>query len=149
MEQDDNYWMAEALKLAKQAASEEEVPVGAIVVYDGEAIGRGFNSSIKNNDPSAHAEILALRQAAQNIKNYRLVDTVLYVTLEPCPMCVGAMLHARIKKLVFGASDPKTGAVGGNINLLAYSWNHKIDYKGGVLTEDCSNLLRDFFQARR
>lgn len=149
MQQNDDHWMTEALKLAKQAAIAGEVPVGAVVIYADEIIGRGFNSPIKNNDPSAHAEILALRQAASNIKNYRLLDVTLYVTLEPCVMCLGAMLHARIKRLVFGASDPKTGAVGGNVNLLSYKWNHNIECHGGVLVEECSSVLRDFFQVRR
>ena len=149
MQHDDNYWMTEALKLAKLAALAGEVPVGAVVVYENKIIGSGFNSPIQNHDPSAHAEILALRQAATYMKNYRLPATTLYVTLEPCVMCIGAMLHARIKRLVFGASDPKTGAVGGNIDLLSHKWNHNIDCCGGVLADECGAVLRNFFQARR
>lgn len=146
---DDNYWMTEALKLARLAALAGEVPVGAVVIHEHKIIGSGFNSPIQQHDPSAHAEMLALRQAAMHMKNYRLLATTLYVTLEPCVMCIGAMLHARIQRLVFGASDPKTGAVGGKIDLLSHKWNHQIDCCGGVLTDECGAVLRDFFQARR
>jgi tRNA(adenine34) deaminase len=149
MQYNDNYWMTEALQLAKQANFNNEVPVGAIVVYSGKIIGRGFNSSIRNCDPSSHAEILALREAALNINNYRLIDTTLYVTLEPCVMCFGAMIQARIKRLVFGASDPKTGSLGGYINLLNYQWNHTIECQGGLLSNECSDVLRNFFKERR
>ena len=146
---DDNYWMAEAIKLAKLAALNNEVPVGAVVTLNGEVIGSGFNGCIQDSDPSAHAEIVALRKAAQYSKNYRLLGTTLYVTLEPCAMCLGAMLHARIKRLVFAARDPKTGVVGGKINLLSYSWNHKIEYTEGILAAECSSLLQNFFKGRR
>ena len=149
MVNNDIYWMSKALELAKTAAINQEVPVGAVVVYKGEFIGQGFNSSIKNNDPSAHAEIIALRQAAIKLKNYRLLETTVYVTLEPCIMCVGAMLHARVARLVFGASDPKTGAIGGKVNLLSYQCNHIIEYEGGVLAKECGNLLKNFFKERR
>ena len=142
--------MREALKLAVQAEALGEVPVGAVVVKDGEIIGRGFNQSITSNDPTTHAEIVALRDASQRIKNYRLVDCELYVTLEPCTMCVGAMLHARLRRVVFGASDPKTGACGSVINLPAEEkLNHHATFVGGVLGDECSAMLKAFFQARR
>ena len=145
----DTYWMSKALDLAKTAVVNGEVPVGGVVVYKGELIGQGFNSPIKNNDPSAHAEIIALRQAAIKLKNYRLLESTLYVTLEPCAMCVGAMLHARVARLVFGANDPKTGAVGGMVNLLSYKWNHSIEYEGGILAKESGDLLKTFFNERR
>lgn len=146
----DESFMREALALAAQAEALGEVPVGAVVVRDGEIIGRGFNQSITSNDPTTHAEIVALRDASQRIKNYRLVDCELYVTLEPCMMCVGAMLHARLKRVVFGAIDPKTGACGSVINLPAEEkLNHHTTFAGGVLREECSALLKAFFQARR
>lgn len=146
----DQEWMHEAVKLAKHAASHQEVPVGAIVVLHDEVIGKGWNQPISKNDPSAHAEVLAMRDAAKNINNYRLLDTTVYVTLEPCLMCVGAMLHARIKKLVFGAYDPKTGAAGSVFNLLNNEQhNHQIQSAGGVLEQQCSELLKEFFQQRR
>ena len=149
MKKEDSYWMQEALKLARHAAVDNEVPVGSVVVLDGKIIGSGFNSCIKNKDPSGHAEILALRQAAANIGNYRLINTTLYVTLEPCVMCVGAMIHARIARLVFGAKDPKTGAIESVVKLLSYNWNHKINYQSGILDTECSELLKEFFQKRR
>jgi tRNA(adenine34) deaminase len=149
MQQDDIHWMTEALQLAKQAFLNEEVPVGAIIVHKGKIIGRGFNSPIKKCDPSAHAEILALREAALNMQNYRLIDTIMYVTLEPCIMCFGAMLHARIKRLVFGASDPKSGTLSGHINLLNHQWNHKIECQGGLLSYESGDLLKSFFEVRR
>ena len=146
----DESFMREALKLAMQAEALGEVPVGAVVVKDGEIIGRGFNQSITANDPTTHAEIVALRDASQRIKNYRLVDCELYVTLEPCTMCVGAMLHARLKRVVFGASDPKTGACGSVINLPAEpKLNHHATFVGGVLGDECSVMLKAFFLARR
>ncbi len=146
----DESFMREALKLAVQAEALGEVPVGAVVVKDGEIIGRGFNQSITSNDPTTHAEIVALRDASQRIKNYRLVDCELYVTLEPCTMCVGAMLHGRLKRVVFGASDPKTGACGSVINLPAEpKLNHHAAFIGGVMSDECSNMLKAFFLARR
>lgn len=142
--------MHEALKLAQHASLQNEVPVGAIVVYDNKVIGKGWNQPIAQNDPSAHAEIIALRDAAKAIQNYRLLNTTLYVTLEPCIMCVGAMLHARIKKLVFGAHDPKTGAAGTVFNLVSGNrHNHSIEVSGGILEEDCGKQLQAFFQLRR
>ena len=146
----DIYFMQRALELAKKAESLAEVPVGAVAVIDDEIIGEGFNFPIGSNDPTAHAEIMALRQAAQKLNNYRLLDVTLYVTLEPCVMCVGAMLHARIKRLVFGAFDSKTGAAKSVFNILdEKSLNHKIDVQSGVLADDCGKILSDFFRARR
>ena len=146
----DETFMREALVLAAQAGALGEVPVGAVVVKDGKIIGRGFNQSITSNDPTTHAEIVALRDASQWLKNYRLVDCELYVTLEPCTMCVGAMLHARLKRVVFGASDPKTGACGSVIDLPAEAkLNHHATFIGGVLSDECSAMLKAFFQARR
>ena len=146
----DETFMREALILAAQAGALGEVPVGAVIVKDGEIIGRGFNQSITSNDPTTHAEIVALRDASQWLKNYRLVDCELYVTLEPCTMCVGAMLHARLKRVVFGASDPKTGACGSVIDLPAEAkLNHHATFIGGVLRHECGAMLKAFFQARR
>lgn len=142
--------MREALVLAQRAWDAGEVPVGAVVVKDGEIIGRGFNQPITSNDPTTHAEIVALRDASQYLKNYRLLDCELYVTLEPCMMCVGAMLHARLKRVVFGASDPKTGACGSVINLPAEEkLNHHATFVGGVLSEECSAMLTSFFREKR
>ena len=146
----DATFMREALVLAQRAWDAGEVPVGAVVVKNGEIIGRGFNQPITSNDPTTHAEIVALRDAAQQLKNYRLVDCELYVTLEPCMMCVGAMLHARLKRVVFGASDPKTGACGSVINLPAEEkLNHHATFEGGMLSEECSAMLKAFFHSRR
>ena len=146
----DNDFMQQAIKLAEQAAENGEVPVGAIVVKDGEIIGRGSNAPIGLNDPSAHAEMLAIRDAAKTLGNYRLVDCTLYVTLEPCAMCAGVIQHARLAKLVYGASDPKTGACGSVINLMAETkLNHHTEVIGGVLAEECGNLLSTFFKQRR
>ena len=139
-----------ALDLARQAAKNGEVPVGAIIVKDGVIIGRGSNAPIGLHDPTAHAEIIAMRQAAQHLGNYRLVGSTLYVTLEPCAMCSGAMQHARIEKLVFGASDPKTGACGSVINLMAeQKLNHHTEVIGGILAEECGAVLTTFFKQRR
>ncbi len=146
----DEAFMLEALALAQRAWDAGEVPVGAVVVKNNEIIGRGFNQPITSNDPTSHAEIVALRDASQHLKNYRLVDCELYVTLEPCMMCVGAMLHARLKRVVFGASDPKTGACGSVINLpTEEKLNHHATFEGGVLSDECSAMLKAFFQARR
>ncbi len=143
-------FMQVALDLAKQAASNGEVPVGAVVVSNGEIIGRGSNAPISLSDPSAHAEIQALRDAAKTLSNYRLIDCTLYVTLEPCVMCTGAIQHARIAKLVYGASDPKTGACGSVVNLMAESkLNHHTEVLGGVMAEECGTLLSAFFRERR
>ena len=146
----DRQFMQEALEQAKLAALAGEVPVGAILVRDGQVIGRGFNQPIGNHDPSAHAEMLALRTAAQDVANYRLPGATLYVTLEPCVMCSGAMLHARIDRVVFGASDPKTGAAGGVLDIFASKQiNHQTQVEGGILAEECGQILRDFFRERR
>lgn len=146
----DQGFMRAALDLARQAAQAGEVPVGAVVVKDGQIIGRGFNAPISRHDPTAHAEIAALRDAAQHLGNYRLVDCELFVTLEPCVMCVGAMFHARIGRVVFGARDPKTGAAGSVFNLFAETrLNHHATIRGGVLAEACGKVLSDFFAERR
>lgn len=146
----DEDYMREALLLAEQAAQVGEVPVGAVVVKDGQIIGRGSNAPISRHDPTAHAEIAALRDAAQRVGNYRLVGCELFVTLEPCVMCVGAMFHARIARVVFGATDPKTGAAGSVFNLFAESrLNHHARVEGGVLAAECGKVLSDFFAARR
>jgi tRNA(adenine34) deaminase len=139
-----------ALVLARQAELSGEVPVGAIVVKDGAIIGRGSNAPISRRDPSAHAELLALREAAQHLGNYRLIGCELFVTLEPCVMCVGAMFHARIGRVVFGASDFKTGACGSVLNLFAEQrLNHHAEMTAGVLADECGQVLSDFFAARR
>lgn len=146
----DEEWMRVALEQARIAGACGEVPVGAVVVCDGEIIGRGFNQPIRTHDPTSHAEVMALRDAAQHLKNYRLPGCELYVTLEPCAMCCGAIMHARIKRVVFGASDPKTGAVGSVIDLFAEArLNHHAETIGGVLAEECGSLLSGFFAARR
>jgi len=146
----DNIWMQRALQLAKRAAACNEVPVGAIVVHNDKIIGQGFNQCIQKNDPTAHAEIIALREAAESIGNYRLVDTSLYVTLEPCMMCAGAMVHSRIKHLVHGAYDTRTGAIVSQVRLLDQSFvNHRVSYMGGLMREECGDLLTQFFRGRR
>jgi tRNA(adenine34) deaminase len=146
----DAFFMQEALSLAAQASQSGEVPVGAVVVRDGEIIGRGHNAMIASNDPTAHAEIRALRDAAQRIGNYRLVDCELFVTLEPCAMCAGAMMHGRISRVVFGAADPKTGACGSVIDLFAEAQlNHHAQVTAGVLREACAQKLKEFFARRR
>ncbi|MEX0958416.1 MAG: tRNA adenosine(34) deaminase TadA [Burkholderiales bacterium] len=142
--------MRDALHLASQAAVAGEVPVGAVVVMDGKVVGSGFNAPISTRDPTAHAEIRALRETAARTGNYRLNGATLYVTLEPCVMCVGAMIHARLSRVVFGAPDPKTGACGSVVNLFAEQrLNHHAEVEGGVLAEECGALLRSFFQSRR
>jgi len=146
----DEDFMRAALALAEQAREAGEVPVGAVVVGDGVGIGSGFNSPISRHDPSAHAEILALRAAAVASGNYRLSGCTLYVTLEPCVMCSGAIMHARIGRLVYGAPDPKTGACGSVLNLFAEgSLNHHTVVAGGMLAEECGRMLKSFFQQRR
>jgi len=148
--QTDLRWMGHALSLARKAEGEGEVPVGAVIVRNGEPVGEGWNRNITLNDPSAHAEIIALRNAGRHLQNYRLPGCVMYVTLEPCAMCVGAIIHARLAGLVFGAADPKTGALGGAYSLpMEYPQNHLLQYRGGVLASDSSELLKIFFQARR
>ena len=146
----DAAMMREALALAARATEQGEVPVGAVVVKDGRIIGRGWNAPISLADPSAHAEIRALRDAAKALENYRLGGCTLYVTLEPCAMCAGAVMHARISRLVYGAADPKTGACGSVVDLFAESrLNHHTEVTGGVLAEEAGKVLSDFFAARR
>ncbi|MDO9170040.1 MAG: tRNA adenosine(34) deaminase TadA [Methylobacter sp.] len=146
----DEAWMRHAIRLAQRAEQQGEVPVGAIVVQDNRCIAEGWNIPITSHDPTAHAEVVAMRGAGVHVANYRLTDATLYVTLEPCVMCIGAMSHARIKRLVFGAYDPKRGAVCNALSLTDASFlNHKISWDGGVLETECSEMLRDFFKARR
>lgn len=148
--EDDVMWMRHALKLADKAESIGEVPVGACVVLNGELIGEGFNTPITDNDPSAHAELRAVKEAASKVQNYRLIDATLYVTLEPCSMCAGMLVHARVKRVVFGAKDAKTGAAGSVMNLLQHpALNHQLEIVSGVLAEECANKLSDFFRKRR
>jgi len=146
----DLHWIRRALSLAERARAEGEVPVGAVLVKDGLAIGEGWNRPIAGHDPTAHAEIAALRNAAQNVNNYRLLDTTLYVTLEPCVMCAGAIIHARVSRLVFGAADPKSGAAGGVTDIFAAPYvNHRVMVEGGVMSKECGDLLSSFFKERR
>lgn len=147
---DDEYFMREALSMARSAECLGEVPVGAVVVLDGVIVGRGFNSPIGESDPTAHAEIAALRDAARNLENYRLPGCELFVTLEPCAMCAGAILHSRIARVVYGARDPKTGVHGSVVDLFAVErLNHHTQVEGGVLADECGRLLSDFFANRR
>ena len=147
---DDEAWMRYAFRLAQRAEQLGEVPVGAIVVKDNRCIAEGWNNSIASHDPTAHAEVVALRAAGFALENYRLSNTTLYVTLEPCVMCMGALSHARVNRLVFGAYDPKRGAVCNALSLSDASFlNHHIEWAGGVLETACSELLKDFFRARR
>ena len=146
----DTVYMSQALELAQQAALAGEVPVGAVVVADNQIIGQGYNRSIQNSDPTAHAEIVALRDAAAYLGNYRLVNCDLYVTIEPCTMCVGAMVHARIRRVVFGALEPRAGALASQLKLMDERYfNHSIKWQGGVLEQDCAALVKDFFKRRR
>jgi len=146
----DRQFMQQALEQARLAALAGEVPVGAVIVRNGEVIARAFNQPITKHDPSAHAEMLALRQAALSEENYRLPGTTLYVTLEPCTMCAGAMLHARVDRIVYGATDPKTGAAGSVLDVFSSKQiNHQTVVEGGVMIEECGQLLRDFFKERR
>ena len=146
----DQQYMRMAIEQAQLAAQSGEVPVGAVLVRDGQIISRAFNKPIANHDPSAHAEMLALREAALNEENYRIPGSTLYVTLEPCAMCSGAMLHARVGRVVYGASDPKTGAAGSVLNLFSLKQiNHQTSVEGGIMSEECGQLLRDFFKGRR
>ena len=150
MNHSDEYWMEKALLLAEQAQQQGEVPVGAIIVRDNQIIGEGWNQPITNNDPTAHAEIQALRTASKNADNYRLPDATLYATLEPCVMCAGAIIHARIKRLVFSATEPKTGAAGSCFDIFnTPQLNHHVICDHGVLAEKSSSLLRAFFRSRR
>jgi tRNA(adenine34) deaminase len=146
----DRQFMQQALDQAKLAAVAGEVPVGAVLVRDGQVISTGFNQPISNSDPSAHAEMMALRAAALEESNYRLPGTTLYVTLEPCTMCAGAMLHARVDRVVFGATDPKTGAAGSVLNVFSDKQiNHQTQVEGGIMSEECGQILRNFFKERR
>ncbi len=150
MTDEDLKFMKLALELAKKAELKNEVPVGALVVRDGKIIGRGMNTSISDYDPTSHAEINAIREAAKAIKNYRLKDCTIYVTLEPCAMCVGAIQHARIEKIIYGAPDPKTGACGSMIDLISIKEiNHHAEALGGILEKECSQILKDFFLSKR
>lgn len=147
---EDERWMDEALALAERAAELGEVPVGAVVVRENEIIGRGWNHPISGCDPTAHAEIMALRDAASRVGNYRLVNADLYVTIEPCTMCAGAIVHARIRRVVFGAVEPKAGAVQSRSSLFEAPWfNHRVLWQGGVLAQRCSARISAFFAARR
>ena len=146
----DEHWMRHAMELAKKAESLDEVPVGAVIVKDDVIIAEGWNQPILSNDATAHAEIMALRAAGEVLNNYRIVDAELFVTLEPCSMCVGALIHARIKRVVFAASEPRTGALGGAFNLLeSNDHNHIFEVEGGVLAEESRDLIKAFFKRRR
>lgn len=150
MQSRDEYWMSQAMLLARRAEAIDEVPVGALLVRDETVIGAGFNTMIRDSDPSAHAEMNALRAAARSEGNYRLPGTTLYVTLEPCSMCAGAIVLARIQRVVFGASDPRTGAAGSVFQVLDHpGLNHRCELRGGVLGEECGDMLRAFFRRRR
>jgi len=146
----DETFMREALSLALEAAAAGEVPVGAVVVKDGAVVGRGHNRPVAGRDPTAHAEVMALRDAAERIGNYRLAECMLYVTLEPCAMCAGAIMNARVRLVVYGAADPKSGACGSVVDLFAENrLNHHATVVGGVLAEEAAKMLQDFFSARR
>lgn len=146
----DAAFMSRALELARTAEAAGEVPVGAVIVKDGVIVGEGWNRPISTNDPTAHAEIVALRAAAQNLGSYRLLDTTLYVTLEPCAMCAGAMVHSRVKRLVYAATDPRAGAAGSVFNIVQHSaLNHRLEIVSGVMAQECAAVLRGFFAARR
>lgn len=146
----DQDWMKYALQLAERAAEEGEVPVGAVMVLENKIIGEGWNQPIASHDPTAHAEIQAIRKSAVHLRNYRLLNTTLYVSLEPCAMCVGAIVHARVGRLVFGADDPKAGGIRSVFQLLdSGHFNHKVDWTGGVLAEPCGQILSQFFQKKR
>lgn len=146
----DARWMRQALELARRAAAAGEVPVGAVLVLGDEVVGEGWNQPVSGHDPTAHAEMLALREAGRRLGNYRLPDTTLYVTLEPCAMCAGAMIHARVARVVYAATDPKTGAAGSVFDTLVDErHNHRIAVQGGVMAGEAAGQLRDFFRARR
>jgi len=146
----DEFWMEEALRAAQRALESGEIPVGAVVVHAGEIVGRGWNRNLTDSDPTAHAEIIALRQAGSKLGNHRLGDCELFATIEPCPMCAGALVHARIKRLVYGADDPKAGAVHSVMEVLNHpQLNHRMEVRGGVLAGRCAELLQSFFRGRR
>ena len=147
---DDKHWMQRAFELAKNAEAHNEVPVGAVIVYENEIIGEGWNQPISSDDPTAHAEIMALRDAGKKIGNYRLPNATIYVTLEPCTMCAGAIIHARLAKLVYVVDDPKTGACGSVFNLLqTEELNHRVEIEKGVMEEECRSLIQSFFKEKR
>lgn len=146
----DEYWMRQALSLALRAQAEGEVPVGALLVLDNQVIGEGWNQPIGRHDPTAHAEIMALRQGGVTLQNYRLLNTTLYVTLEPCVMCAGAMVHSRIRRLVYGANDEKTGAAGSLVDILRHpGMNHQVEIVPGMLAPESTAMLSNFFRLRR
>ena len=150
--EDENHlkWMQYALKLAERSRDEGEVPVGAVIIKDGELISEGWNQPIERHDATAHAEIMAIRAAGKALNNYRLPDTTLYVTLEPCTMCAGAIIHARIASVVFGAPDPRTGSAGSAVDVFSADYhNHHVNVEGGVLRDECGQILKDFFRQRR
>ena len=150
MSETDNRWMQVAIQFAERAAQQSEVPVGALIVRDEKIIGEGWNQPISTNDPTSHAEIIAIRNAAARIENYRLTGATLYVTLEPCLMCAGSMVHARIERLVYGATDPKRGAVNSTCHALeSQGLNHRIQVEGGVMAAECGGLLQTFFREKR
>ena len=147
---EDEKWMQIAIREANLAKNKGEVPVGAIIIQNNRIIAKAHNSPISKNDPTAHAEVLAIRNASKKLQNYRLPGTTLYVTLEPCAMCLGAVIHARINRIVFGASDPKNGVCGSSVNLTSEAFfNHKIIVNGGILEKDCKKILQSFFKLRR
>jgi tRNA(adenine34) deaminase len=146
----DLFWMQRALELAQQAQALGEVPIGAVLVKDDQIIGEGYNAPIGHHDPTAHAEIMAVRDAAQRIGNYRLLNTTLYVTIEPCVMCAGALVHARVREVVYGATEPRTGAMGSVFDILqSGKLNHRVQIRGGVMAEECAAIMQQFFKQRR
>ncbi|EAT11664.1 tRNA adenosine(34) deaminase TadA [Bermanella marisrubri] len=146
----DEHFMALAIQQAKKADALNEVPVGAVVVLDGEVIGEGYNQPISGCDPTAHAEVMALRQAAKNVSNYRLVNADLYVTIEPCTMCAGAIVHSRIRRLVYGATEPKAGVIESQQTILTQSYfNHRVEVVSGILLDQCTDIVQAFFRRRR
>jgi tRNA(adenine34) deaminase len=148
--QQDELWMEEALRFAQKALQAGEIPIGAVVVYKGKVVGAGWNRNIAEHDPTAHAEIVALREAGRNIGNHRLEECELFATIEPCPMCSGAMVHARLKRLVYGADDPKAGAVHSAMRVLNHpQMNHQVSVRGGILAGRCAGILQEFFRSRR
>ncbi|WP_455201699.1 tRNA adenosine(34) deaminase TadA [Kaarinaea lacus] len=150
MSEVDLHWMRHAIELARRGQAEGEVPVGAVIVKDNLVVGEGWNQPIGLHDPSAHAEMLALREAGKSLSNYRLLDTTLYVTLEPCVMCAGAIIHARVGRVVYGANDPKAGAAGSIVDIFSNpKLNHHVSVEGGMLAAECGDLLSQFFKARR
>ena len=150
MSENDLHWMRHAIELARQGQESGEVPVGAVIVKDNQVVGEGWNQPISQHDPSAHAEMVALRQAGKSLNNYRLLGTTLYVTLEPCVMCAGAIIHARVGRVVYGANDPKAGAAGSVVDIFANPRiNHHVTVEGGLLAMECGDLLTQFFKAKR